>query len=181
MNIEVSNWYEHPNLDSYYTHKQQALIPSLGSFYDGLRVPDILLTVFFRINPKTRKLVHDVKVMFQSDGPSDAQLNFKHGGVTDGYNRQDIYSFDVLMDIVFNSTTTLSRTIKGGGKIELGSDKTPIRGGVDGSYESGKQYAETVDTLHGRIHGTLEPYSPHNRLHVGGNITGAATLHRDKR
>jgi hypothetical protein len=181
MNIELSNWYEHPTLDSYYTHKQQAMIPSLGTFYGGLRVPALLLTVFFRIDPKTKKLVHDVKVMFQADGPSDAQLNFKHSGVTHHYSPQDVYIFDVMMDIDFNSATVLSRTIKGGGKIEVGSETTPIRGGVDGSYESGKQYAETVQKLHARIHGTLEPYVQHNRLHVGGSITGDAAQHRDKR
>jgi hypothetical protein len=180
MNIEVSDWSAHPEQDSYYTHKQQALIPSLGSFYNGLRVPDLLLTVFFRINPKTKKLVHDVKLMFQTDGPSDAQLNFKHGGVTQNYGTNDMYTFDVLMDIVFNSTTTLSRTMKGGGHVELGNDMTPVRGGIDGSYESGKQYAETVSMLHGRIYGTLEPYAPHHRLHVGGQIAGGAALHRDK-
>ena len=180
MNIEISNWYEHPTLDSYYTHKQQAMIPSLGTYYGGLRVPDLLLTVFFRIDPKTKKLVHDVKLLFQSDGPSDAQVNFKHGGVTDHYGAQDMYHFDVMMDIEFNSTTVLSRTMKGGGNIELGSDKTPIRGGLEGSYEAGKQYADTVPKLHARIQGTLEPYSQHNRLHVGGNITGIAAQHRDK-
>lgn len=181
MNIEISNWYAHPDLQSYYTHKQQAMIPSLGTFYDGLRVPDLLLTVFFRIDPKTKKMVHDVKLMFQTDGPSDAQLNFKHSGVNDSYKDRDVYHFDVEMDITFNSTTMLSRTIKGGGKIEVGTDATPVRGGLDGSYESGKQYAETVNTLHGRIQGTLDPYKSHSRLHVGGNITGVAAQHRDKR
>ena len=90
---------------------------------------------------------------------------------------QDVYEFNVLMDITFNTATTRSRTIKGGGNIELG--KEPIKGGVEGSYEDGKQYAETVTTLHGRITGELNPYT-HFCLHVNGHITGNAVNNRDK-
>lgn len=178
MSIEIGAWYAVAKGDSYYNHHNQAMIPSLGSFYNGLRVPDLLLTAFYRIDPKTKKLVHDVRLMFQTDGPSDAQLNFKNSGVTRNYTKNDVYEFSVLMDITFNTATTRSRTIKGGANV--GVDIEVVKGGVDGSYEDGKQSAETVTTLHAFIEGNLNPYAPHFRLHVGGHMTGKANAHRDR-
>lgn len=178
MNLELVGWYGRPEKDSYYNHLQQASIPSMGTFYNGLRVPDILLTVLYRIDPKTKKMTHDVHLKFQTDGPSDAQLNFPHAYLEHSYGDKDKYTFSLTVDITFNSTTTLSRTIKGGGNVQL--DGKIISGGVDGSYERGKQYADTVTSLRGRIEGALEPYTQHNRLNVSGHITGQAASHRDK-
>lgn len=62
MNVELLYWYSHPEADSYYNHKTVTGINSLGTFNDNLRVPDLLLTALYRLDPKTGRLVHDVQL-----------------------------------------------------------------------------------------------------------------------
>lgn len=59
MNVEFNYWYAPPELDAHYNHRQEASIPSLGTFYDGYRVPALLLTLRYRLDPKTHKLSED--------------------------------------------------------------------------------------------------------------------------
>lgn len=178
MFVDLLPYYASPDQDSHYNHKQAVSIPSVGTFYGGLRVPDLLLTVLFRIDPKTGNLVHDVKLMFQSDGPSNCQLNFKHTYVNGDYREKNKYKFDVNMDVLFGEGATRTRTIKGG--ANLGVDAKVIKGGVDGSYESGLSQPDTQTTLRGRIEGTLDAKASHNRLHAHAYMYGSALQHLDR-
>lgn len=178
MSVELLHWYDSPEQDSYYNHKQAISIPSVGTFYGGLRVPDLLLTVLFRIDPKTGNLVHNVKLMFQSDGPSNCQLNFKHTYVDNKYPTVNICEADVNMDVLFGEGATRSRTIKGG--ANLGVDAKVVKGGVDGSYESGLSQPDTQTTLHGRIEVHLDAKASHNRLHAHAYMYGSALQHLDR-
>lgn len=125
--------------------------------------------------------MHDVFLHFQTDGPSNALLTFRHSYVTSSYppgtNR---YTFDVNMDATFNTTTTLSRTIKGEGSLSVGGEKSPVKGEIGGGAEFGKQYQETVVTLHARIVGDLDPTALQGRLQVHGSMVGNSVHHKDK-
>jgi hypothetical protein len=52
MAVHSTHFFEPVRKDPPYTHKQQIAIPSLGTYYDGLRVPDLLLTILYNLDSK---------------------------------------------------------------------------------------------------------------------------------
>ncbi|WP_046243481.1 hypothetical protein [Hymenobacter terrenus] len=182
MNVELLPWYDRPDGEPYYNHKTITGINSLGTFNDVLRVPDLLLTALYRLDPKTGKLVKDVQLKFQPNGPSNCQLNFPHSSLASSHYPpgKDVYEFDLEMDVIFNAETVLSRTGKFGGNVEV--DAKVAKVGADGSYEMGKQYPDERVTLHGRIHGRLNArsHAPELRLTATGFIFGSSSVQRTK-
>ncbi len=164
MFVKLIPWYDEIAADPYYTHKITHSIPSLATYDDKFRVPDLLLTVQYRIDPKTKRLTHDAKLWFRVDGPSNCQLNFPRGLMGSSHYPvgTDRYEFSVDMDVLFGADTTLTRTGKLGANAEM--DAKVAKVGVDGSYEMGKQYPDTRVTVHGLITGTLDAKAAHNRL-----------------
>lgn len=154
-------------------------------------MPDLLLTAFYRLDPKTGRLAHDVMLKFQPNGPSDCQLNFPHSSLS-GSNYPlgtHVYEFNVDMDLLYNSETVLSR--KGGtvggsveGSVEgnVGVAKASGKATANGSYEMGKQFPDTRTTLHGQITGRLDAYAhrPDMRLTASGVIFGSPNIQRTK-
>lgn len=153
MLVEIAHFYESARKDSPYTHKQQVKIPSLGT-YNGLRIPDLLLTALYRFDAKTGILTHNVKLIFQTDGPSDAQLNFKHDALIDNYKHR-VYHFDVNMDILFGEgvTNKLGATLGANVGVEKG-----VKGGIEGGLEASQEAPGTRTTLHARIEGLLSAH-----------------------
>ena len=150
MSVEIAHFYESARKDSPYTHKQQVRIPSLGT-YNSLRIPDLLLTALYRLDSKTGVLSENVKLIFQTDGPSDAQLNFKHDALIGRYKHR-IYRFDVNMDILFGEgvTNKFGATLGANVGVEKG-----VKGGVEGGLEASQESPGTRTTLHARIQGML--------------------------
>lgn len=182
MLVELLHWYDRPAAPPYYNHQTTTGINSLGTFNDDFRVPDLLLTAYYRLNPKTGKLVEDVQLKFQPNGPSICQLNFSHGSLASSHYPpgKNVYEFIVEMDALFNAETVLSRTGKGGLNVEV--DAKVAKVGADGSYEMGKQYPDERVTLHGLITGRLDARShrPDLRLTAIGHILGSPSMRRTK-
>ena len=150
MSIETAYFYEHVRKELPCTHKQQVKIPSLGT-YNGLRIPDLLLTALYRLDPKTGSLSQNVKLIFQTDGPSDAQLNFKHDALIGRYIHH-IYRLDVNMDVLFGEgvTNKFGATLGGNIGVEKG-----VKGGLEAGAEASQESPGTRTTLHARIEGML--------------------------
>lgn len=151
MAVEIAHFHTPVYKGFPYTHKQQVAIPSLGTYYDNLRVPDLLLTALYHLDPKTGDLVKDVKLIFQTDGPSDAQVNFKHEALIPDYTHR-IYKFDVNMDIVFGEGVVFKNGAKVGGNI--GAEKV-VKGGLDIGLELNEERPGTRTIIHARIQGML--------------------------
>ena len=145
----------------------------MGTYYDNLRVPDLLLTVFYCQDTKTGNLVKDkIKFVFQTDGPSDADLNFPHFTLTTSFAHQ-ICNFEVKMDIVFGAGVTN----KLGGNIggNLGMEKV-VKGGVEATVEKSTESPGTRTIIHARIVGTLNVRA--KALDAVEEMTGSANQHR---
>lgn len=100
MSLTLLRWYESASKDSHYNHMAATKITRLGIVDGKFYYPDILVTALYRLDPKTKKLVQDVKLMFQPDGLVMAQLNLPHAQLRDEYKHQ-IYTFAVKMDVTF--------------------------------------------------------------------------------
>lgn len=127
-------YYETTRLEHPYQHMVQIKIPSLSPLYQAdLRLPDLLLSIFHHIDPKTGYLVKDVRLQFQPDGPCEAELNFKHDSVSDKYAFR-VYNFDsVSMDATFGQGIT--EKVGGHFTSNLGVEKG-VKGGVEAGVES---------------------------------------------
>lgn len=100
MSLTLLKWYESASKDSYYNQMATTKIPRLGIIGGKFYYPDILVTAKYRLDPVTKKLTQDVKLVFQPDGLVIAQLNLPHAGLLDKYDHQ-IYRFKVKMDVTF--------------------------------------------------------------------------------
>ena len=127
-------------------------IRSIGQRY-GCRIPDILATMQWKQDKKGNVLSHpEPKLTFQPDGPSDAQLNFRHDSLSFGYDGS-LCETDVSMDAVFGEGVVIRENTTYGGS--LGIDKI-VKGELQGSKESGRERPGTRTTLHERIHIKLQ-------------------------
>ena len=124
----------------------------------------MLLTALYRFDSKAGDLSHNIKLIFQTDGPSDAQLNSKHKALTDDYKHR-VYRFDVNMDILFGEgvTNKFGATLGGNIGVEKG-----VKGGVEAGAEASRESPGTRTTLHARIEGRLT--AKEGRLEAWGNI-----------
>jgi hypothetical protein len=172
MNVEIAPFYAPVWKSSQYAHKLQVAIPSLGTYYDNLRVPDLLLTALYSLDPKTSHLVKDVKLIFQTDGPSKAQLNFMHGALTDKY-AATVYRFDVNMDVMFGEGVIKKNTAKVNGNV--GAEKV-AKAGVDIGIEVGEERPGTKTVLHARLSGMLS--AKEGLLEAWGDMVGASKFNR---
>lgn len=150
MGLELLHHYqdatrkEHP-----YTHLLQTKIPSLGQRY-GFRIPDILLTMQYRLDAQGN-VMREPRLTFQPDGPSDAQLNFRHHTLEFKY-KLSVCRFTVSMDALYGEGVVMKESTTIGGTI--GAEKI-FKGEVQAGMESGKEAPGTRTTLHGRLEGLL--------------------------
>jgi hypothetical protein len=172
MSVESTHFFQSVRADQPYTHKQQVAIPSLGTYYNGLRVPNLLLTALYCLDSKTGELAQNIKLIFQTDGPSEAQLNFKHDALTHRYKHR-IYLFDVNMDIVFGQGIVQRNGVKVNGAI--GAEKV-VKGGLDVGVESSIDTPGPITSIHARIEGILS--ANEGKLDAWGKMTGAAIMNR---
>lgn len=168
MIVESANFYESVRKDYPFTDQFQATIASLGTF-DGLRVPDLLLTVDFTLDPKTGYLLKGdryTKFTFQTDGPSKADLNFPHSSLKPDFKNW-FCGFKVRMDIVFGAGVIEKTSGTFGGN--LGFEKG-AKGGVEASVEKSTEEPGTRTTFHALIQGGLD--AKRRKLDVWGEMTG---------
>jgi len=150
MGLELLNHYEdatrklHP-----YTHLLQTKISSLGQRY-GFRVPDLLLTIQFQLDAKGN-VMHEPRLTFQPDGPSDAQLNFRHHTLRFDY-KFSVCRFKVSMDALYGEGVVVKESTTIGGT--LGAEKI-VKGEVQAGAEFGKEAPGTRTTLHAQMEGLL--------------------------
>ena len=164
MSVKLTHWFQLASLEHPYTNRQQVKILSLGTFYDNLRVPDLLLTVLYRFDERTGSLVKNARVILQPDGPSDAQLNFPSVALTGKYTHR-VYKFEVKMDAVFGGGIVYKESAKVGGNI--GAEKV-VKGGVDTSIELAKETPSTRTYIHAHIEGMLS--ANEGKLEAWGRI-----------
>lgn len=164
MSVKLTHWFQPALLEHPYTNRQQVKIPSLGTFYDNLRVPDLLLTVLYSFDEGTGDLVKNVRIIFQPDGPSNAQINFPSVALTGRYTHR-VYRFEVKMDVVFGEGIVYKESAKVGGNI--GAEKV-VKGGLDTSIELAKETPSTRTYLHGHIEGMLS--ANEGKLEAWGRI-----------
>lgn len=166
MKINLVPAYDHPHKAFPYTHRAEAIIPSLGTFYDGFQIPALYLMADYHFDQKTGLLVHDVKLTFRPNGPCAARLNFPHAEVKNDYkhaNDRGMYIFKVSLHAVFNEDVVIRETYKGEGSI--GAERI-VKGSIGGSYEKSRESHPAPVTLHAEYNGTL--YTKQNILKVGG-------------
>jgi hypothetical protein len=163
MILELANYYEHTARKEHpYTHLLQTHIPSLGQRY-GLRIPDLILTMQYRLDAKGT-VMREPRLTFQPDGPSDAQLNFRHHTL-EFRHTLSVCRFQVSMDALFGEGVVLKENTTMGGTF--GAEKV-VKGELQASHESGKESPGTRTSLHGRIEGMLS--AKENLLEVWGEL-----------
>lgn len=165
MSLEYVQHYQHTDRKEHpYTHLVQTKIPSLGQRY-GCRLPDLLLTMQYRLDAKGNVASNpEPKLVFQPDGPSDAQLNFRHHTL----QFRHIFSvcrFEVSMDALFGEGVVVKESTTIGGT--LGAEKV-VKGELQVGGESGKEAPGTRTSLHGRLAGTLS--AKEHLLEVWGEL-----------
>lgn len=172
MSIETAHFFTPIRLDHPYAGKLQVAIPSLGTYYDNLRMPDLLLTVLYRLDAKTGDLVQNPKFIFQTDGPSTARLNFKHETLERKYAHR-ICNFHVNMDAIFGEGVVHKSTGKVSGNI--GAEKV-VKGGLDVGVELSDEVPGVITSIHALIYGTLN--AKDKTLEAWGEMQGAARMNR---
>lgn len=152
MGLELLHYYQHAGRKEHpYTHLLQAKLPSLGSRF-GLRIPDILLTMQFQLDKNGYVVSNpEPKLTFQPDGPSDAQLNFRHHTLEFDH-KFSVCRFKVKMDAVFGEGVVVKESTTLGGTI--GAEKI-AKGDLQLSRESGKEAPGVRTYLHGSLQGML--------------------------
>lgn len=101
--------------DTLYTGYLQASIPSLGTYAGGRRVPDLLLTVRYRQDPKTGDLVKGViRFLVQPDGPVTADLALPDSALLTNVTHQ-VCNFRVNVDAVFGAALPNTDGVSVGG------------------------------------------------------------------
>lgn len=165
MGLELAPCYldishkEHP-----YTHLLQVKIPSLGQRY-GLRAPDLLLTMQYRLDAKGNVVSHPEPLLtFQPDGPSNAQLNFRHHTLRFTHVFS-ICRFEVSMDALYGEGVVVKESATIGGS--LGMDKN-VKSELQVGAEFGQEAPGTRTHLHARLEGTLS--AKENRLEAWGEL-----------
>ncbi|WP_046244932.1 hypothetical protein [Hymenobacter terrenus] len=174
MHVESAHYYEAVFKDFPFTGMLQTSIPSLGTYYDGLRIPDLLLTTRWRPDAKGNLVGNSrfIRFTFQTDGPSDAELNFPHSALQLKVINQ-ICRFDVTMDVVFGAGVVNK---KGGSLMaNLGLEKI-VKGGIEGNVEGSQEAPGTKTILHANFEGLLN--AKERTLEVWGQMTGGASQHR---
>lgn len=169
MSLELLNYYEYAaRKEHQYTHLLQTKVPSLGlRRYDGheYRIPDILLTMQYRLDEKGDIMRNpEPRLTFQPDGPSDAQLNFRHHTLDFDY-KHSVCQFKVNMDALFGEGVVVKESTTIGGT--LGAEKV-VKGEIQGGMEFGKEGPGTRTTLHARLEGLLT--SKRNLLELWGEL-----------
>lgn len=156
MSVEFTQHYQHTDRkEQPYTHLLQTKIPSLGSRrYNGqdYRIPDLLLTMQYRVDAKGNVVAKpEPKLVFQTDGPSDAQLNFRHHTLQ-FHHVFAVCRFEVSMDALFGEGVVVKESTTMGGTV--GAEKV-VKGELQLGTESGKEAPGTRTSLHGRLEGML--------------------------
>jgi hypothetical protein len=167
MGLELAYHYEDVKRKEHpYTHLLQTKIPSLGMRrYDGhdYRIPDLLLTIQFRLDAKGN-VMHEPKLTFQPDGPSDAQLNFRHHTLRFEHSFS-VCRFWVSMDALYGEGVVMKESTTIGGTV--GAEKI-VKGEVQAGAEFGKEAPGTRTTLHGQLEGLLT--TKMNLVEVWGHL-----------
>ena len=165
MSLELVQSYQHTaRKENPYTHLLQTILSSLGQ-RDGCRIPDLLLTMQYRLDEKGNVMRHpEPKLVFQPDGPSDAQLNFKHHMVEFDY-KHSVCQFTVSMDAVFGEGVVMKESTTIGGTV--GAEKV-VKGELQLGTESGKESPGTRTHLHARLFGMLS--AKEHLLEVWGQL-----------
>ena len=174
MNAELEFLpYYQPVWKGGYPNSAQTLVPSLGTFYDGQRLPDLLVTALYKLDLKTGALVGKVKLIFQPDGPSEARLSFRRIPSKDNYVFS-IYQFGVLMDAVYGEGVTNSRSIKG--EMKAGVSGKGLDTGIGVEAQTGDTRPGLITSIHATFDGMLT--GKEGLLEVWGDVTGSARMHR---
>lgn len=146
-------------------------IPSFSPpFQADFRLPDLLLTAYYHLDPKTGFLMRDVKLEFQADGPCKAELNFKAHSLVKNYAGRVFYFQDLKMDAVFGAGVTE----KEGGHftINAGVEKD-VKGGAEVGVESGVERPGTLTYVHAVVGGMMTVFDPGKnkaKLEAWGNV-----------
>jgi hypothetical protein len=149
MSLEVLKHYEHAaRKENPYTHLLQTKIPSLGTRYD-CKIPDLLLTMQYRLDAKGH-IAKEPKLTFQTDGPSDAILNFPHYTLNFDY-ALSVCRFTVSMDALFGEGVVNKQTATLSGTLGNEKPKAELQGGI----EVGQDKPGTRTTLHARLEGMV--------------------------
>ncbi|HEX8657736.1 MAG TPA: hypothetical protein VF690_09395 [Hymenobacter sp.] len=162
MGLTTENWYASARKEHPYTHLLQTKIRSLGQAY-GLRLPDLLLTMQYHLDPHGN-VMREPKLVFQPDGPSDAQLNFRHHTLRFEYTHS-VCRFSVSMDALYGEGAVIKQNTTIGGT--LGAEKV-VKGEFEASTEFGKEAPGTRTSLHARLEGLLS--AKNNQLEVWGHL-----------
>ncbi|WP_046246152.1 hypothetical protein [Hymenobacter terrenus] len=165
MGLELLHHYEDATRrENPFTHLLQTKMSSLGQRY-GCRIPDILLTMQFRLDAKKYIISPpEPKLIFQPDGPSDAQLNFRHHTLR-FEPKFSVCRFWLSMDALFGEGVVVKESTTVGGTI--GAEKV-VKGEFQMGGESGKESPGTRTSLHARLEGILS--AKENLLEVWGEL-----------
>ena len=165
MGLELVQYYHHTSRKEHpYTHLLQTKIPSLGQHY-GFHIPDLLLTIQYRLDAKGNVIANPEPMLtYQPDGPSDAQLNFRHHTL-EFKHTFSICRFWVSMDALYGEGVVMKESTTIGGTLGLEKEKT-AKGEIQYGTESGKESPGTRTSLHGRIEGIIS--AKENRLEAWG-------------
>jgi hypothetical protein len=93
------------------------------------------------------------KLVFQPDGPSDAQLNFRHHTL-EFHHTFPVCRFAVSMDALFGEGVVVKESTTMGGTVGVEKEKI-VKGEIQYGNESGKESPGTRTSLHGRLEGML--------------------------
>lgn len=135
-------------------------------------MPDVLLTVFYCLDPKTGYLIKKfTRFVFQPDGPSDGELNLPHSSLSTDFAFHNC-NFEVSMDILFGAGVVDKRGVSIGANLGVEKPGGGPKGGGDITLEGSKEAPGTITRLHAHIVGSLNVRE--KRLDVVGEIVGIA-------
>ena len=165
MGLELVQYYQHTARKEHpYTHLLQVKIPSLGQRY-GCRIPDLLLTMQYKLDEKGNVMAKpEPRLTFQPDGPSDAQLNFRHHTLRFKHDFS-VCRFEVSMDALYGEGVVVKESTTIGGTI--GAERG-VKGELQLGGESGTEAPGTRISLHGNLEGMLT--AKENRLEAWGQL-----------
>ncbi len=148
-----------------HSHVLVAKLRGFGWSRGDYRLPDLLLTMSYSLDSKGNVLEFPAPhLVFQPDGPCDAQLNFPHTNLHIKFIHS-VCQFWCKMDAVFGEGVVVKKSASIGGT--LGAEKG-VKGEVQAGAEMGQESPGTRTYVHALIEGTLS--AKEQLLEVWGRV-----------
>lgn len=157
MSLELIRYYEAPRGGQPFTGSAYTSIPSLGTYYDNRRIPDLLLTVYYTADPKTGFLVKGdkdklYKFVIQPDGPSEAELDSPPESLKIDFTGGTTCKFEFRLNVLFGVGVTDKVGISIGGSLE---GEKGVKGGLEVGYERSQEKPGVRTTIQLLFKGVL--------------------------